>query len=73
MIIDFHTHIFPRKVRENREKYFSDETEFSLLYSLPKSKLAGAQELVALMDAQGIDKVGCLWLPLEKPEDPERS
>jgi predicted TIM-barrel fold metal-dependent hydrolase len=56
MVIDFHTHIFPKAIRENREAYFAFEPAFKLLYSLPGSKLAGAQEIVAAMDRQGVDK-----------------
>ncbi|MFH1983355.1 MAG: amidohydrolase family protein [Pseudomonadota bacterium] len=56
MIIDFHTHIFPKALRENREAYFASEPAFRLLYGLPGSKLVGAQEIVAAMDRQGVDK-----------------
>lgn len=56
MVIDFHTHIFPKTIRENREAYFAPEPAFRLLYSLPGSKLVGAQEIVAAMDRQGVDK-----------------
>jgi len=56
MIIDFHTHIFPEEIRKDREKYFPFEPAFKLLYSFPKSKLAGAKEIVASMDIEGIDK-----------------
>ena len=56
MIIDFHTHIFPKKIRENREKYFQSEPGFKLLYSRPVSKLAGAAELIDSMDSQGVDR-----------------
>ena len=56
MIIDFHTHIFPKAIRENREKYFPSEPAFKLLYDSPGSKLVGAKEIVAAMDAQGVDR-----------------
>ncbi len=56
MIIDFHTHIFPEEIREDREKYFPYEPAFKLLYSSPKSKLAGAKEIVNSMDIEGVDK-----------------
>ena len=56
MVIDFHTHIFPKAIRENREAYFASEPAFKLLYGLPGSKLVGAQEIVAAMDRQGVDK-----------------
>jgi len=56
MIIDFHTHIFPEEIREDREKYFPHEPAFKLLYSSPKSKLAGIKEIVDSMDIEGVDK-----------------
>jgi len=63
MIIDFHTHIFPKKIRENRETYFSEEPEFSLLYSSPKARLCGARELVAAMDDQRVDRAVIFGFP----------
>lgn len=56
MIIDFHTHIFPKGIRENRETYFPSEPAFKLLYDSPKSKLVGAQEIIDSMDENGVDK-----------------
>jgi len=55
MIIDFHTHIFPEKIRENREQYFAGEADFELLYGQADSKLAGARQLIDTMDEQGVD------------------
>ena len=56
MIIDFHAHIFPPSVRENRERFFDREPAFQLLYGVPGSKIAGAEQLITNMDDQGIDK-----------------
>jgi predicted TIM-barrel fold metal-dependent hydrolase len=56
MIIDFHAHIFPEAIRNNREKYFPSEPAFKLLYDSPGSKLVGAKEIVAAMDEQGVDR-----------------
>ncbi len=55
MIIDFHTHIFPKDVCNNREKYFPSEPAFELLYKSPDSKLVGAEDIVSSMDEQGVD------------------
>ncbi len=55
MIIDFHTHIYSKAVRENREKYFPSEPAFKLLYESPKSKLVSAEDIIAVMDEQGVD------------------
>ena len=56
MIIDIHTHAFPKVLRNAREKFFANEPAFKLLYESPKSKLVGADETLAMMDAQGVDK-----------------
>lgn len=56
VIIDFHTHIFPSDIRNNRDKYFLDEPDFKLLYGSPKSKAVGASTLIDVMDEQGVDK-----------------
>ena len=56
MIIDVHTHIFPKDIRTAREKYFSDEPAFKKLYQAPQSRLIGAQEMLAFMDDSRVDK-----------------
>ncbi len=68
MIIDFHTHIFPKSVRENREKYFASEAAFELLYTPPNSKLAGAKDIIETMDEQGVDKSVVFGFPWENEE-----
>jgi predicted TIM-barrel fold metal-dependent hydrolase len=56
MIIDFHTHIFPADIRQNRDRYFPSEPAFKLLYQSAKSKLIGAAELLRAMDEHRVDK-----------------
>jgi predicted TIM-barrel fold metal-dependent hydrolase len=68
MIIDFHTHIFPKAIRENREKYFPTELAFKLLYSSSGSKLVGAREIVVSMDEQGVDKSVVFGFPWKSKE-----
>ncbi len=68
MIIDFHTHIFPKEIRKNREKYFPDEPAFKLLYSSPESKLAGITDITASMDIEGIDKSVVFGFPWKNPD-----
>ncbi len=63
MIIDFHAHIFPVSIRLNREKYFSTEPGFKLLYSRPKSKMAGVKELIRTMDEQQVDATVIFGFP----------
>ena len=55
MIIDFHTHIFPRSLREEREKYLSLDATFVDLYTDPNTKMATAERLIRRMDEDGVD------------------
>ncbi len=52
--MDFHTHIFSPKFRENRQEYIRADPCFALLYSNPKAKLASLDELIASMDEAGV-------------------
>jgi predicted TIM-barrel fold metal-dependent hydrolase len=55
MIIDFHTHVFPPYIVENRQRYIQSDACFAELYSSPKARLATADELVNRMDRDGVD------------------
>ena len=68
MVIDFHTHLFPRAVRETRERFFDGESAFRLLYDSAKSRLVGAEETLAVMDEQGVDKSVVFGFPWRTPE-----
>lgn len=72
MIIDIHTHIFPPEVRSRREAYFSGEAAFELLYAPPKSKLVGASEIVAAMDAEGVDRSVVFGFPWKNMDTSRR-
>ncbi len=55
MIVDFHTHILPPRLQENRDRYLGRDVCFDLLYKDPKAKIATAEELIANMDREGIN------------------
>ncbi|MFH1086965.1 MAG: amidohydrolase family protein [Chloroflexota bacterium] len=67
MIIDFHTHIFPPKVKEDRDGYFADPL-FKVCYSSPKSRVITADDLVQAMDREGIDVSVVMNLGWSSPE-----
>lgn len=71
MLIDFHTHIFPKSIREQRDRFFTNEPAFELLYASPKSKMVGADQLVEQMDAQGIEKAVTFGFPWCTPATAE--
>lgn len=56
MIIDIHTHLFSPSMCAHRDRYFSGESAFELLYASPRSKMVEAEDLLRIMDAQGVDK-----------------
>lgn len=68
MVIDIHTHIFPNAIIENRANYFSGESAFKLLYEPSKSKLFSADEIIEVMDEQGVDKSAILGFPWVNPD-----
>ncbi|MDD5038556.1 MAG: amidohydrolase family protein [Dehalococcoidales bacterium] len=55
MIIDFHTHVFPPRIKEDHSRYCQSDPAFATLYANPNSKAATADELIASMDRDGID------------------
>lgn len=55
MLIDFHTHIFPPAICQQRERYCTRDPWFNKLYNNPKANLAHAEDLTAEMDAAGVD------------------
>ncbi|MFZ5918610.1 MAG: amidohydrolase family protein [Chloroflexota bacterium] len=55
MIIDFHTHITPPTIIQNREKFLSRDIWFEELYGNPNARLITADELIEEMDRSGVD------------------
>ena len=55
MIVDFHTHILPPDFSSRRERLRDQDATFGDLFADPKAKLATVEELVEVMDAQGVD------------------
>ena len=68
MIIDFHTHIFPRLFREDRHRFFPGEPGFETLYRSPKSNLAGMDSLLKTMNEEKIEKSVVVGFPWEKED-----
>lgn len=55
MLIDFHTHLFPPDIQKHREHYCVRDPWFNELYSNPRTSMANAEDLIAEMDASGVD------------------
>jgi predicted TIM-barrel fold metal-dependent hydrolase len=55
MLIDFHTHIFPPEIIRNRARYCERDAWLGSLYRKPSAFMASAEDLIAEMDASGVD------------------
>lgn len=55
VIIDFHAHIVPPRIKEHRSELVHEESNLGNLFADPSSKMATAEELIDSMDRDGID------------------
>lgn len=72
MRIDFHTHIFPPEIEGSRQRFFTNEPIFKLLYDSPKARLTTAEGLLAVMDREGVDRSVVFGFPWENAETTAR-
>jgi uncharacterized protein len=68
MIIDFHTHIFPSFIRDNRHIFFDNEPCFESIYRKNDSRLAGRSDLLECMDNEGVEKSVVFGFPWKLTE-----
>lgn len=55
MIIDFHTHVLPPRIKKDRSPYVNADRAFGQIYSNEKAKIATAEDLIDSMDRDGVD------------------
>ena len=53
---DFHTHIFPRWLQDERDKWLERDATFGALFADPKARMATAEDLIDAMDTDGVDR-----------------
>jgi len=68
MIIDFHTHIFPSFIRNDRAAFFSKESAFKTLYSSSGARLTGRKDLLQSMDEEGVHKSVIFGFPWQQSD-----
>ena len=56
MIIDMHTHIFPPEMIADRAGFTARDPWFAEIYGDSKARMATAEDLVASLAANGIDR-----------------
>jgi predicted TIM-barrel fold metal-dependent hydrolase len=54
MIVDFHTHVLPPRIKNDRSPYLARDKAFAQVYSGDKVKIATAEDLIGNMDREGI-------------------
>lgn len=55
MIIDFHTHVLPPRIKADRRIYVEKDSAFAAIYSGEKVTIATTEDLIAAMDRDGVD------------------
>lgn len=55
MIIDFHTHVLPPRIKIDRSHFVNSDTAFAQIYGDNKAKIATADDLIDNMDRHGVD------------------
>jgi len=68
MLIDVHTHIFPPEMRRSRDELISSDQGFRLIYQNKKARMVGAEDLIEMLDQEGIDKAVVFGFPWQDIE-----
>jgi predicted TIM-barrel fold metal-dependent hydrolase len=55
MIVDFHTHVLPPRIKKDRGPYVDRDPAFAAIYSSDKAAIATAEDLIDAMDRDGVD------------------
>jgi uncharacterized protein len=55
MIIDFHVHVLPPRIKKDRSGYTKTDPAFAQIYTDKKTKIATAEDLIENMDRDGVD------------------
>jgi predicted TIM-barrel fold metal-dependent hydrolase len=55
MIIDFHVHVLPPQIKQDRSRYAKADAAFARIYGNNKAKIATAEDLIENMDRDEVD------------------
>jgi predicted TIM-barrel fold metal-dependent hydrolase len=66
-VVDAHTHIFPPELARDRGGHLKRDVWFESLYQNPKALIVTAEELIASMDAAGIERSVACGFPWSDP------
>jgi uncharacterized protein len=66
-VVDAHVHILPDRVRADPGSAMDADPWFAACHASPRAVLAGPDELLAAMDAGGVDRAVCFTWPFASP------
>jgi predicted TIM-barrel fold metal-dependent hydrolase len=66
-VIDAHVHVLPDRVRANLAQICEADPWFGACHAGPRAAVASAEDLVAAMDAAGVDRAVCFTWPFADP------
>lgn len=72
MIIDAHIHLTPPEIISNRDSFLAGEGAWTRLYRDPKAKMVATDDLLAMMDAEGVDKALVMGFPWSAEDTAKR-
>ncbi|MDR2367208.1 MAG: amidohydrolase family protein [Deltaproteobacteria bacterium] len=72
MIVDVHAHLSSPGLVADRGPYLKGEIGLSILYGDPAAKLVGTADLLAEMDATGVDKALVMGFPFSLEDNAKR-
>ncbi|MDR0620448.1 MAG: amidohydrolase [Deltaproteobacteria bacterium] len=72
MIVDVHVHLSSPDLVADRSPYLKGEVGLSILYAEPAAKLVGTAELLAAMEASGVDKALVMGFPFTLEDNAKR-
>jgi predicted TIM-barrel fold metal-dependent hydrolase len=55
VIVDFHVHVFPPNVQQDRTPYLERDPIFRSIYTQPRARIATIEDLIESMDRDGVD------------------
>jgi predicted TIM-barrel fold metal-dependent hydrolase len=65
-VVDCHVHVFPDDIRVDRLSYLEHDGWFAELYAPENARIASTEELIASMDASGVDRAVLCGFPWRK-------
>lgn len=71
-VIDVHVHLTPSFIADNRERFLRDEGAWTALYRDPQGRMVSTDNLLAIMDEEGVDQSLIMGFPWSREDTARR-